>query len=659
MSPKFNILLLIFFSFACCQNKEEKRTIALPQTVSTLLNEAENSKLPLQERLVSALKADSLAKNSHDRQTQVVSQRIIATIYLKQGNNEFAKIYFSRVLELARAVSDEESQGAALSNLGIIFSGKGNYDSSLKYYSDANQVFRKIGDQLRVAQNLVNMGIAYKNQGNFEEGFRVSLEAANIFDSLKRKKDLASAYTNMGNVLKELKNYADALNYHQLALQLRKDEHDSVGIAVSMNNIGKIFQLKNENKKALSYYFQSLELKERLGNPKALVTTIDNIAEVYTELIDYKNAEVYLIKALDLQNDTDNLDGFLTTSNLLSKLYLQKNELKKAEKIALIAFNKSPNTGFLYQRYDNNIILFEIYRKLGNGILASNYASNAFKLKDDLSNSEMTAAISKMQTKYKTEQTEKELSVSKQIQTVQSNQIRKQLIFILILGLLLLALIYTFSLLYHSYKKIKTANQRIEFLMSELNHRVKNNFQLISDLLHLQKDTAKDQEQKAFVQTSINRIQSVQVVHSLLYKKDFDGTISMQDFIKELVANLSFTYESISERFDILFDIFNIYIDVEKAIFIGLVINELITNIYKYSQSSKDMPTLAIAFSEDNNNYKLQIKDNCDSWDIQQGRTTKSGLGLFLVENLIKQLKGNWDSFRNDGFTLHSITFRK
>ena len=660
MSLKLKILLLfVLVCFGGCKKESRLDHAQSKESITALIKNADNANLSLKERLDVAMKADSLSLLIDDKTEHLQSQKLIGTLYLKSGDLNLAFTYFERTVGLAKSLSDYETEGAAFNNLGIICNERSSYDSALQFYENANKIFRNKGYMSRLAQGLVNVGIVYKNQSNFDEAFKITLDAAKVFDSLNEKKDLAAAYTTLGNTLKNLNRLNEALGYHQLALQLRNAEKDSTGIPATLHNIANIYRIQGEYQKALVYYQSALAIKGKQGLSKTTGATVDNIGEVYFDLQEYDKAEYYFKKALNLRETNQDRDGVLTTSNKLTKLYLAKNEVENAKSIALKTLNSAPQRGFLQPRLDNALMLTEIYLQLKQYEAAAKYANLSLTLKDSLFNSEMGKTVSQLDIKYKTQQKEKELRLSKQLQAAQFNQIHVQQKFIALLTISILILSYLMFLLYRSNKAIKHANQKVEILMHELNHRVKNNLQIVSDMLHLQLDITTDEHQTTLMQSSINRVESMNIIHSLLYKEGFSGTIDMQNFAKALISNLAHTYQEKSYIFEISINIQNFICDIDKAIPLGLIINELITNIYKYAKPIREKTTLKIEITEENKKCKLKIIDNCKDWNIYEFQAKKSGLGLFLIETLINQINGNWVQISNEEGSAFYIEFNK
>ena len=654
MTKTVKVFLALLICFASCDQKKTDSTPGLRHRLSNLIVQADREDLSPQKKLQFALAADSIATGINDRKSQIACARIIGSIHVDLGNLSLAKTYFQRTFELATALNNPKDAGDALNNLGIIYFNQSEYDSAIKYYTLSNEIATKLHDQVSFAQGLTNIGMVYKNQGNFQKAFQIGVEAARIFDSCNAQSDLAYTYTTLGNILKELGRYDDDVDYQQKALKIFEGKRDSIGIGVVSNNIANAYLLKKNYQRALTNYLNALDIKGKFGQQRTTGNILDNIGQVYFEIHDYSKAEDYYKKALKLKAEGGDKNGVLETSNRLSKLLIKTNDLENAKSIALQTQNMLPKEGFLMQRLDNALVFAELYEKEHKFDLSSIYASESLLLKDSLL--EMSAGIAKVQLAYATAQKDKELLLKTQLQKIQSLEIRNQRNFIMTLIIVLLSLILMIFFLFKAYMKIREANNKIEILMNELNHRVKNNLQLVSDMMNLQMKRTRDMRLVPLLQANINRVESMNIIHTLLYQRGFNGNIAMKGFLNTLISNIviqnPFRIHELSLKLE------DKTLDISRAIPVGLIINELITNCFKYFKCVNKKLNLEIIFIEENGSYTIEISDNGGHWNIKEAKNRQNGLGLLLVESLAKQLNGSWNHFSNDNGSIHIINFK-
>lgn len=207
----------------------------------------------------------------------------------------------------------------------------------------------------------------------------------------------------------------------------------------------------------------------------------------------------------------------------------------------------------------------------------------------------------------------------------------------LILIVLCLVVISIVSIgLYKSYKIKSELAFKNSLLVEEVNHRVKNNFQTVANLLFLQDLELKDPSAKQAIEDSQARINTLATVHSHLYGNDKLETVQMDEFLIELCHNLlaTFGYKEIVPKYDIDKE----PLQSEKAIIVGLIANEWLTNICKYGFKNNSNPKLEISMKYILGEWTLGI-NNFEDKKINIKKT--SNFGMNLIDQLIEQIKGN------------------
>ena len=198
-------------------------------------------------------------------------------------------------------------------------------------------------------------------------------------------------------------------------------------------------------------------------------------------------------------------------------------------------------------------------------------------------------------------------------------------------------------------QKIKDSLREKEVLLKEIHHRVKNNMQIISSLINLQSLRIDDKKTSKLLQSSQNRIKSMAIIHEKLYQsKDFTN-VDLSDYVKSLTNHLLTTYGVDKKKIKFHTDIKDIFLDINRAIPCGLIINELLTNSIKHAFPDGNRGEIKVAIRNQKNRKKeLIVSDNGkgipENFDI---KSTKS-LGLTLVKILAEQqLRGSFHLKKN------------
>lgn len=211
-------------------------------------------------------------------------------------------------------------------------------------------------------------------------------------------------------------------------------------------------------------------------------------------------------------------------------------------------------------------------------------------------------------------------------------------------GLLLIFIILVYF--YSLNKKNKRLSSRNELLLKEQNHRVKNNLQMINSLLSLQSQKLLSTDAKEALSESQNRINSVALLHRMLYEGDELGVINTKQYLNNLIEELSYTsHRTITWAINI--DPL-IQVSVEKATSLGLIINELITNSIKHVNNTITLE-VQLEIRKVLGDVEVIYQDNGQAFDIVQWESSDS-FGNQLIKLQSEQLRGTYNVISNDGF---------
>ena len=192
-------------------------------------------------------------------------------------------------------------------------------------------------------------------------------------------------------------------------------------------------------------------------------------------------------------------------------------------------------------------------------------------------------------------------------------------------------------------------------LLKEVHHRVKNNLQIISSIINLQSTYVEDAAAQNIFADLISRVRSVSLIHEKLYQSERVSEIKMDGYITDLVRDIKNSYGLIKDNINIGFDFDPIYIASEKALSIGLIITELVTNIFKYAFPDKK-GNIHISMKMAGDKTLLTIKDDGIGFPEGLNIEEPESLGMQLVSTLTEQLGGSIKFNRNKGTEI-SITF--
>ena len=325
------------------------------------------------------------------------------------------------------------------------------------------------------------------------------------------------------------------------------------------------------------------------------------------------------------------------------------------------------------KRREIYLYLFKADSAMGNYISAiENFQK--FKLTNDsIFNENKSKQINELQIQYETTKKESEivsLQKEKVIQTSKLQQTNNTKNFIFGISalflIIILLLLYSYSakqksnrLLISQKNEIHLKNVSLqnlledkEWLLREVHHRVKNNLQIVMSLLNTQSNFLQNEEAYRAIRNSQHRLYAISLIHQKLYKTENMDVISMESYIEDLVSYLK---ESIDHkgRITIKKYVDPIKMDTARAVPIGLILNEAITNAIKYGFPNGEEGTINVSLkSRKKGYYLLIVDDNGTGFPADFDPNQASTLGLSLIKGLCKQLHADVSIVSKRGVTI-------
>ncbi|MEO8146894.1 MAG: tetratricopeptide repeat protein [Bacteroidia bacterium] len=559
-------------------------------------------------------------------------------VYTEIGNAEYmmgnfseAMTSFSTCLKISEESGDKSSVADAYNNLGIIYAEQGNYPEALKAQLNALK-FREAGnDREKMAASYNNIGSIYDGMNNLTEALKNHIASLEIKKELNDKQGISQSYNNIGNIYASLRNFPEALKNNYASLAISKERGDKTGMASAYTSIALVNQKQGNLSEALENYFNALKISEEVGDK-------ENLADVYTEI-----GKIYGMQK----------------KNIDALLYLKKG-------LALSYEIGSPE--HLYKTYSG---LTSLDSAMGNYKDALNHYKLSITYRDSLFNEENTKKIVQSQMEYEFDKKEaKEKAIQEKKDALAASEVKRQRTirnstFAGLAFLLLFSIVVYYQRNKISWEK-KRSDQLVvdkEMLIKEIHHRVKNNLQVISSLLELQSETIEDDKAKAAVMEGQSRVQSIALIHHKLYRADEMASVEFKSFVTDLYTQVESVFKkpNTEVEFKIIADETNISIDA--AVPLGLIINELLTNTFKYAMGQNRKNIISIALGEGeresegvSKNFKLVYRDNGPGLPVGYDLENSISFGMKVIRLLTEQLGGNL-IFYNDNGSVFEIPF--
>lgn len=204
--------------------------------------------------------------------------------------------------------------------------------------------------------------------------------------------------------------------------------------------------------------------------------------------------------------------------------------------------------------------------------------------------------------------------------------------------------------------RLRASLEEKEILLKEIHHRVKNNLQIVSSMLNLQRDQVTDTAALERFKESQNRVRSIALFHEKLYQSEDLARVDVGDYLRGITRGLFATYGESAAAIELAVEAENVALGVDSAIACGLIVNELVSNSLKHAFPGGRRGRVEVALHADGSVVTLSVSDDGvgmpDGLDLRAPGT----LGLQLVRILTEQVGGTIQLDRGPG-TRFSITF--
>lgn len=190
-----------------------------------------------------------------------------------------------------------------------------------------------------------------------------------------------------------------------------------------------------------------------------------------------------------------------------------------------------------------------------------------------------------------------------------------------------------------------------EILLKEIHHRVKNNLQIVTSLLKLQGKYITDEKALKLLKDSKDRIHSMSIIHQKLYQSKDLSHLDFHDYISTIITHLQHSYGVLEDRVVIHINAGDVIMPIDNAIPAGLIINELVSNSFKYAfpGNSKGNISINVAYENVNREFWISVRDDGIGFPDEININKSTTFGLTLVNLLIQQMGGTLELVKSGG----------
>lgn len=501
------------------------------------------------------------------------------------------------------------------------------------------------------------LGYVFERKGELDKAADYAMVSLRLGEKLNDKKSMALAYSDLSNLFWKQSKYTQGLEYGLKSIMLFEERGiKDLDYDFTLYVVGNNYLALEKYDEALNYYSRSIEIGEQYG-------FYNNLSDVYISLVDLFAYLGQFEEAADAGTSALKYAELLGNNFMIMRSWLaigQMHNLEGNYREAIrslstcidVASTDFGDEFYLSQAYE---LLSAAYANIGNYVLAYNAMLKYDKLEDEIFTAEADQRISRLQTEFDVALKESTIKLQ---ETELAQQRTRQTIILIISGFLLLFLVFLYRTIQINKKKntlLEKQNREKEFLLKEIHHRVKNNLEIVSSLLALQSAQLTDSSAVDVMQESQNRVQSMSMIHQKLYQGTSLSTIEMKAYFHNLGSHILDSF-GMDEQVHINYEMNNMELDVDTAIPLGLIVNELFTNALKYAfpEGRKGEMKLAL-FRQSKKKLKLEVSDDGVGQELN-GKIKGTGFGMQLVDLLCHQLHGNMLQTTDNG-TVFSFDF--
>lgn len=510
-------------------------------------------------------------------------------------------------------------------------------------------------DDLERANALSSMGLELSQSLNLAEDqiwFRIKLANSLIFQN---KPDEALHHLNIAEPLAEKLDVQDAIisiSYSKAIFyeSIEKIDEASRWYLIAWGGIDAV----SDHPERGFYLYVLVDFFERTGNLSEQIKFKQLLDQHYhKKQPDTPSAHIPMYDLLDTTLTAENIqrhkdvirtcdslgviNSLLYSTFSLSDIYLKLYNYQDAIEV-LIPLRQSLDTTNRDQQkmvlYGKLSALYEGIQDYKNALLYKNLEA---ELRDTLVSEKTNKNIAELEVKYDLQTKERQL---------EQEAASKKLLYWILGSAFMVLLILSFFFLKNRNKNRKLARQKKtleetvnekNFLLKETHHRVKNSFQIVSSLLYLQSEHMNNSQAQQSIKEAQNRVQSMVLIHQKLYSKDQLTGIDTKEYFNDLTREIFGSHQMKDQKIEYSMDVESIVLDIESITPIGLILNELITNVLKHAFDPDETDkALNIEFHKPDDHLVLKVTDNGKGMPQE---LQESSFGLKLMKALAKKIK--------------------
>jgi two-component sensor histidine kinase len=515
---------------------------------------------------------------------------------------------------------------------------------------------KKYPDQVESVQRNLLKALDHRINSDYVTAYSLAMDCVSRFKAMNRQDLVCQGLFEAGSSLSEY-NAEGSFALFQEGIDLAKSiQREDLALNCLVN---LAYAIEKTALRDQLYYVntlrEALDIARRIKNAQAILVLNYHLVEHFCKKKQFEKAResIQEVKELVPTIGMEVFDAYPLQLNAILLNYEGRHQEALAE--AQKSWDLMVEYGELEGQYEAYPLIIELFEKTGQYEQAFRFFSNFQAIKDSTFTEEKNRTVQNLQTKYET--AKKETQIEQQQAALARSRLEK---WALALGLAILAFlaflfwrqrqktIAAYQEIAISNAQIQKQNEQLDLLMRELHHRVKNNLQMVSSLLRLQSRQIGDEHAAAAIKSGQLRVEAMSLIHQQLYQEEGITLVNMQLFAVELSEKIAFAFGWEPGSIDFLLRFEPAEVDVDKAMPLSLILNELLTNSFKYAfDTNTYLPSIAMRLENTANGLRFYYSDNGPG--LPSGIAHKASFGTKLIASLSGQLGATWRQWNDKG----------
>lgn len=681
------------------QTTDTMKVKVMMEIATTAESRPGSLKSDIDTAIIYLAKADSICQRMHWTRQRLEIAMTYGEMYYHTSENEKKDAWFQKALAYSRALQNKALEADVWTDMGksndSFLLRQAYLDTAIHLYEDAQRPLEAANARKELADVHLNMGQykmaeqelkqvleVYKAhhytkiyytydllsavnhwRGNFAESLANAYAAIQAAELAKDSGILGNFYWRLAAAYQDNKDTAQREVYLKKALMAQLRYPSSLLYHI-LGELTDLLTARQQVDEAL-HYLLMVKQQQPPSDIHDKISLSFSMADCYLAQKDDARAEFYYLQYADQLGNGDDVNNYLMK---ISRFYLDRHQYKKAVPYLDRVLAADPRYRDLPTSREVSLLQFRVDSARGDLASAVRHLLLYNQLSDSAFAIEKIKQAAEMQAKFDLDNQEKDNQLLReksalQTKTIEKDNLLKKAILVGCAILLLLLLV-----LYNRYR-IKTRSNAIlrrqqdqisgayatledlmkeknkllgekEFLLKEIHHRVKNDLQLTMSLLSSQRRFLDNEAAIQAINDSEHRLKSLSLVHQKLYQGDDARLVNIKTYIQEILDYLKDSFGAWQRvRFEL--HLADVMLDTSKAVPLGLILNEAVTNIFKYAFPGRQRGNVEISLTRQDRQLHFRIKDNGIGLPPNFDIAASKSLGFSLITGLSLQLEAS------------------